>query len=222
MQEAIQVLIADDHPIFRKGLKDIMKYDPSISIAGEASNGEEAIALIRELEPEIAILDINMPGKTGLEVARYIYEENLLVKVIILTMSKEEHIFREAVKYGIKGYLLKENAIDEVVNSVKRVAANHTHISPLLSEYLMSIVNEPAEEERMPSWMKELTKTEKKILQQIARQHTSREIAENLFVSIKTVENHRSNICRKLDLRGANSLLMFAIEHKDDLCLIKI
>lgn len=213
MNQEINLIIADDHPIFRKGLKDIMKYEPKINILGEANNGLEAIELIERTKPDIAILDIEMPGKTGLEVAQYMHDQGLLVKIIILTMYKEQRTFQEALKYGIRGYLLKENAIDEVIRSVKRVADNHMYISPLLSEFL---VNQPQSNAKAP-FVEVLTKQEITILKLISKQKTSREIAEELFISIRTVENHRSNICKKLDLKGANSLLKFAIEHKDDL-----
>lgn len=216
-QQAIQILIADDHPIFRKGLKDIMKYEPDIEVVGEASNGLEAIQLLENKSADILILDIEMPIKTGLEVAQHVYEKKLLVKIIILTMYKDVKIFDQAIKYGIKGYLLKENAIDEVIRSIKRVYDNQMYISPLLSDHLLHRIQDSEVGQSKSSFLQQLTKQELIILKMIAEQKTSREIADTLFISAKTVENHRSNICKKLNLRGAHSLLKFAIEHQHEI-----
>lgn len=217
MNQNIKVIIADDHPIFRKGLKDIMKYEPDIEVLAEANNGTEAIRLLEQKQTDIIILDIEMPVKTGLEVAQYIFEKHIPVKIIILTMYKDAKIFDQAIKYGIKGYLLKENAIDEVIRSIKRVHENQMYISPLLSDHLLNRIQDLESGRSQPTFIDELTKQELNILRMIAAQKTSREIADTLFISTKTVENHRSNICKKLNLKGTHSLLKFAIEHQNEL-----
>jgi DNA-binding NarL/FixJ family response regulator len=217
MTKPIEILIADDHPLFRKGLADVLSDEPDIAVVGQAGDGEEAIQLIRKIRPEIAILDIDMPGKNGLDVAEYIKVHQLPVKVIILTMYKDEKRFNRAVNLGIKGYMLKENTIEEVTDSIRTVADNRVYISPLLSEYLLNRIQRSEQPAKTPAYLDQLTPSERKILRMVAEQKTSREIAEELFVSIKTVENHRSNICKKLDLEGSNSLLRFALEHRREL-----
>lgn len=219
MTKPIKILIADDHPLFRKGLADVLAEETDIAIIGQAGDGNEAMRLVRDLQPEVAVLDIDMPGRNGLDVAEYIKVHQLPVKVIILTMYKDEQRFNRAVNLGIKGYILKENTIEEVTDSIRTVANNHLYISPLLSEYLLHRIQHQERSSTTPAYFEQLTPAERKILRLVAEQKTSREIADKLFVSIKTVENHRSNICKKLDLQGTNSLLKFALEHQQELLM---
>jgi DNA-binding NarL/FixJ family response regulator len=213
-KERIRIVIADDHPIFRKGLRHAIETDRELEIVGEAQDGMQALELIEELKPAVIVLDIEMPRKTGLEVARDIQKRNLPVEIIFLTMYKDEDMFNEAMSLGVKGYILKECAVSDLAMSVKTVIAGHHFISPAVSELLVNRNDRARVLVRRRPQMEDLTVTEKKVLRLIAENKTSKEIAISLHVSYRTIENHRSNICNKLDIHGSHSLLKFAIEHK--------
>jgi DNA-binding NarL/FixJ family response regulator len=213
-KERIRIVIADDHPIFRKGLRHALETDRELEIVGEAQDGMQALELIEELKPAVIVLDIEMPRKTGLEVARDIQKRNLPVEIIFLTMYKDEDMFNEAMSLGVKGYVLKECAVSDLAMSVKTVIAGHHFISPAVSELLVNRNDRARVLVRRRPQMEDLTVTEKKVLRLIAENKTSKEIAISLHVSYRTIENHRSNICNKLDIHGSHSLLKFAIEHK--------
>lgn len=208
------LIICDDHPIFRRGLIDIIEQDASLKLLGECGDGTTALRLIKELQPDIAILDISMPEIDGLEVARFLDSEKLPTKIIILTMYKEEEYFNEAMDIGVKGYLLKDNATGDLLSCIDAVSDGHYYVSSLLSDHLIN------REKRIKSLRKEkpaletLTEMERKILKLIAENKTSREIAEELFISHRTVQNHRQHISDKLDLHGPHKLLQFALENK--------
>ena len=137
-KERIRIVIADDHPIFRKGLRHALETDRELEIVGEAQDGMQALELIEELKPAVIVLDIEMPRKTGLEVARDIQKRNLPVEIIFLTMYKDEDMFNEAMSLGVKGYVLKECAVSDLAMSVKTVIAGHHFISPAVSELLVN------------------------------------------------------------------------------------
>ncbi len=210
----MKIFIADDHPIFRQGLLKIMEADPDLEIVGESGDGEEALQLIKELKPEIAVLDISMPGKSGLEIVREIQKESLKLEFIILTMFNEEEYFDEAMDYGVKGYLLKENATSDLLSCLKSVAEGKYYVSPSISEYLINRNARSKELSKKTPSLTELTQMEKTVLKLIADNKTSKEIAAELFISYRTVQNHRNNICNKLDLKGHHKLLQFALENK--------
>ncbi len=133
MKKPITLIIADDHPVFRKGLFVLIEADPSIVLLGEAGNGEAALSLIEEKKPDVALLDIAMPQMTGLQVAKIVQERGLPVKLAILTMNADEELFNEAMDLGVIGYILKENAVGEVINSIQAVAQGQYYISPSIS-----------------------------------------------------------------------------------------
>jgi DNA-binding NarL/FixJ family response regulator len=217
MKTEIRIVIADDHPIFRKGLRSAIESDPGLKIIAEAEDGEEALENIQTLQPEIAILDMEMPNKGGFEVLRAIEEKKLSVAVIFLTMHKDERFFNAALDQGAKGYVLKDSAATDIIASIKMVAAGKNFISPQLSTYLLGRRARAASLlEQKPSLSK-LTPTERQVLRLIAANKTSREIADELCISIRTVEKHRANISEKLELHGSHVLLSFALEHKSEL-----
>jgi len=210
LQNKIKIIIADDHHIFRKGILSIAAEDSSVEVTGEASNGEEALNLVRELKPDIAILDIDMPVMSGLDAARKIKEEGLNTKVVILTIHKDKEYFDEALELDIKAYVLKESIANDLIDCIKQVAAGEYYISSVISGYLV----EKNKNNYSKTDLDKLTSTEIQILKLISQNKTSAQIAEELFRSVRTIENHRNNICSKLGLKGPHALLLFALENK--------
>jgi DNA-binding NarL/FixJ family response regulator len=217
MGNEIRILIADDHPVFRKGLRQIIETDMALQVIAEAEDGEAALALIQQLRPAVALLDIDMPKMDGLDVARAIGEKRLAVEVVFLTMHKDEDIFNEAMDAGARGYVLKDSAVTDIIQSIRAVAEGRHYISPQLSSLLVNRSMRVASLVTQKPGLDSLTATERRILKLIAENKTSKEIGGELFVSVRTVENHRANICAKLDLRGAHALLKFALENRSAL-----
>jgi DNA-binding NarL/FixJ family response regulator len=217
MKNPITVLIADDHPIFRKGLCEVLSDDQTIKLVAEVADGATALQKIRELKPRAAVLDLDMPQMNGLQVAKKISELNLSVAIVMLTMHKEEMLFNEAMNLGILGFVLKENAASDLLGCIHAVVAGQPYISPSLSPFLLNrkIGTQQLLEEKPE--LEKLTAAERRILKLIAEDLTSKEIAERLNLSPHTVENHRAKICERLNLRGSHSLLKFAYDNKSRL-----
>jgi two-component system response regulator DegU len=202
-------IVADDHPIFRKGLVEILCEIENLEIVAELSNGLDAYKSIVSKRPDIAILDIEMPGLTGLDVCNKVLKEKSETKFIVLTMHRDKSFYNDAMSIGVLGYLLKDNAITELMHCVEKVLKGEKYISPGI-EKLLELKEKSNEFPKLDN----LTATEKVILKLIAESKTSPEIAKLLFVSPNTIDNHRSNIVKKLGLEGKNSLLKFAISFK--------
>ena len=209
----ITVLIADDHPIFRKGLRQIIETDAELNIVAEASDGGEALEKIRILKPQVAVLDVDMPKLDGLEVVNCLKEENLSTAVILLTMYKEDRFFNAALDAGVSGYVLKDSAISEIASAIRAAAKGANFISPTLSTLLVKRLTRAEKPVKMP--LDSLTASERRVLKLVAEAKNNKQIADELFISVRTVENHRSNICHKLDLEGKNALLTFALTHRE-------
>jgi DNA-binding NarL/FixJ family response regulator len=217
MDREIRVVIADDHPLLRRGLLQVIESDPRLKVVAEAGDGETALAQIEELNPHIAVLDVDMPGLNGLGVAREVEKRKLPVKIIFLTIHSEEDLFHAAMDSGASGYLLKDSASAEIVTALRAVAERQEYVTPSLSAYLIRRCRQlQALAERQPG-LRDLTPTERRILSMVARQRSSKEIADELFIHYRTVENHRTHICQKLGLHGNNALLRFALEHRSEL-----
>jgi DNA-binding NarL/FixJ family response regulator len=210
----IKVLIADDHPIFRKGLVEVISLEPGFQLVSEAPDGVTALNMINLYKPDVAVLDINMPGKTGFEIVKELNSEKINVKIIFLTMHNEEDILNRAIDLGVMGYVLKDSAMEDLIEAIHSVASGKRYVSPFVSEYLINRSSLLKIDGRQKSAIEKLTPAEKQILQLIAEEKTSKEIADLLFISIRTVDNHRMNICNKLSIHGANALLKFALENK--------
>jgi len=210
----LRIIIADDHPIFRKGLLIAIGSEHSIEIVGEAGDGLEALYLAEKLKPDVIILDIEMPGLNGLQVAEEIIRRKLMSNIVFLTMYKEEDMFNEAMNLGVKGYVLKESAVSDITDAIKTVAAGKNYISPSISEFLMNRGYTAHSLLKKKPQLENLTPMERKVLRLIAVNKTSKEIGDELHISHRTVENHRANICNKLEIHGSHSLLKFAIEYK--------
>lgn len=207
----IRIVIADDHPMFRKGLCDAIGRSDLYAIVGEAGNGDEAFALIEEHLPDLAILDIEMPGATGLDVAHRVYDSELSVRILILTMYSEYGLFNRALDTGVRGYILKESAVRDILDGIAAVTRGEYFFSPALVHYLAErSVPERARSGTLKA-RGNLTVTESEVLRLIGDSLTSREIAERLCVSVRTIESHRYNITRKLGLQGSYALLRYAL-----------
>src|SRR5262245_38148265 len=217
MSAPLKILIADDHPIFRRGLCDVIQADGGLRLVGQASDGDEALKLIDELRPDIAILDVHMPKLSGLQAARKLIEKKSVVKLVLLTMHEDEELLNEALNLGIHGYVLKENAVEDLLAAVRSAASGKTFISASLSDLLVHRRTQAESLRREKPGLDSLTPTERRILKLIADDKTSKEIAEVLSCAIRTVETHRQNISQKLGLSGSHSLLKFAYDNKSSL-----
>ena len=213
----VGILIADDHPVFRRGLRTIIEAESDFEVVGEANDGEDALALIEKTQPAIAILDISMPKLDGLEIANRLRELGSSVKIIFNTMYREEKLFKRALDAGVKGYVLKDCAAVDIVSCLNAVASGQNYTSPELTTYLMNRVREVESQGATHSGLENLTDTERKVLTLIAECKTNKEIAQELFVSARTVETHRNNICKKLDIHGSHALMKFALDHQTQL-----
>lgn len=214
MQSEIRILIADDHPVVREGLRHIIEKDSTLAIVAEAEDGQTALALLQTVPPDIAILDIEMPKLSGLAVAQSLQKKNLAIKTIFLTVSREEKDFDEALAADAKGYVLKDCAVTDLINCIQTVATGKYYLSPALSHYLVERKSQASEPvEKKP----ELTPTERRILKLIADGNSSAEIADILGVAYSTIETHRHNICVKLEIHSHNALLKYALLHKSEL-----
>ncbi len=217
MKPAVSIVIAEDHPLFRKGLGDALREDTSLTVVGEADTGVEALRLIEELLPDVALLDIDMPGMNGLQVARTVQTRNLYVAVIMLTIYREEDMFNEAMDAGVRGYVLKETAVLDVLDAIKRVTLGDYYFSPTIAGYLVGRSRRAKELLARKPDIQTLSPSERRILRMVAHNLTSKEIADTLHISYRTVETHRTNIAAKLNLHGTHSLLKFALENKSAL-----
>jgi DNA-binding NarL/FixJ family response regulator len=209
MSEPIRVLIADDHPVWRNGLRSDFAASGVAEIVAEASDGGEAIERARESMPEVVLMDLNMPTVNGVEATRQIVEESPSVKVLILSATGEEADVLEAVKAGASGYLLKSATSAEVADAITRVRGGEPVFTPslaglVLNEFRRVATKDPSEPV--------LTARENEILKFVAKGYTYREIAEKLFISIKTVQNHVQNILTKLQMRKRYELMRYAIQ----------
>lgn len=213
----IRVVIADDHPIFSRGLRQILSGEPAFELVAEAQDGEAALQQIEIQRPDVAVLDIDMPKKDGFDVVRAMEERKLSSAIVFLTMHKDEEIFNGAMNLGVRGYVLKESAFSELVESIKAVAAGRHFVSPSLSTYLLNRrKRQDALIEQRPG-LSDLTAAERRVLQLISAGMSTIDIAHELCLSIRTVENHRAHICGRLGLQGRDALLRFALTRKSQL-----
>jgi len=202
---SLQIILADDHPIVRQGFKALLERE-GFEVVGEASDGHEASRLAQTLRPDVAVLDLSMPGLNGLDAARAVLQASPRTKTILLTVHKEDQYVLGALQAGVKGYVLKTQAIMEVVQAIQQVARGGLYLSPAVAE---AVVQAYLGKTELPLDL--LTPREREVVQLVAEGKTTKEIAEVLGVSVKTAESHRANIMEKLDIHEIAGLVRYAI-----------
>ena len=214
MRPGITVLIADDHPIFRTGLRQVIETDPVVRVVAEAGDGDEALATIQSVGPDVAVLDIDMPGRDGLDVARALRDRRSATRVIFLTLHTDAWFLNAALDAGVHGYVPKESAATEIAGAIRSVHSGRQYVSPVLSSLLITRSRRAdALAKELPA-LDALTPTEMKVLKLVAEIKTTKEIADALCMSPRTVEHHRTSIATKLELHGSHALTRFAVKHQ--------
>ena len=209
----ISIVIADDHPIFRRGLADLLARESEFNLVGEVQNGARTLELVEQISPDVVVLDIDMPVLDGVAVAKIIREKRLPTKTVFLTMHRNQSVVRSMNKLGVSGYVLKDAVMDEIVECIQSICRGEI----FLSSGLTTQTGGTGRDKTKPLPIDELQKlsdTELKVLAEIARSKTNRDIADDLFISVRTVETHRYNICQKLGIRGPHALVKFAMANK--------
>jgi len=216
MTNTLTILIADDHPMIRHGLREAIEANEAWQIVGEAENGDRALELIVQLRPTIAILDISMPGRDGFDVVQSLRQKHSPTHVIFLTMYREVDFFRRALDLEVYGYVLKDSAVIDVISAITAVSRGEHYTSPALTSYLIKnrSAGPPKGSSERGLGLHSLSPTERRVLELIAEYKTSKDIAEELSTSPRTIETHRTNISQKLGLHGRHALMKFALEHK--------
>lgn len=206
----IKVMIVDDHSLIREGLKQLLEFDGSIEVVGEASNGIECLEKIDSVHPEVLLLDINMPEKNGIEVLKEMKEKESPIKVLILTVHNELEYLTQAVDIGVDGYILKDSESSELKKAIQSVLEGENYIQPSLIPALNNqLVNRDIEKDKISL----LTNRELEVLIQVANGMFNKEIATNLNISERTVKNHISNIFKKIDVSDRTQAAVFAIKN---------
>jgi DNA-binding NarL/FixJ family response regulator len=211
----IRILLVDNHTVVREALASLLALDAQVHVIGAAGNGTEALPLIATLQPDIVLLDLSMPGIHGTEVIRQVSHSHPAVKCLVLTVHMSESIVRAALQAGAAGYLLKEASYAELRTAIHRVAQGQTYLSPMIADKVLSGYlgkQSPFPSEESP-WQK-LSDREREVLKLVAEGATSKEIAENLCISVRTVEKHRASFMSKLNLRTTAALTAYAIKHE--------
>jgi DNA-binding NarL/FixJ family response regulator len=215
-QEPIRVLIVDDHALFRRGLQMVLEAEPDIDVVGEATDGDEALERAEATTPDVVLMDVRMPKRSGIEATRMIKDVLPSTQILMLTISDEEGDLYEAIKAGAAGYLLKEISIDEVSNAVRAVYQGQSLISPSMASKLLnefaSMVKRQDERTQLPG--PRLTDRELEVLKLVAKGLNNRDIGQELFISENTVKNHVRNILEKLHLHSRMEAVVYAVREK--------
>lgn len=207
MQETSNILIVDDHPLMRRGVKQLLQLEPTFNIVGEASNGNEAITLAAQLQPDLIVLDLNMKGLSGLDTLKALRNEGIDAHIIILTVSDAKSDIYTLIDAGADGYLLKDSEPEQLLEQIRQAAQGNNVFSESVSEYLAS-----RDQQKDP--FADLTERELDVLQEVARGMSNKQIANNLHISEETVKVHIRNILRKLDVRSRVAATVMYFEHK--------
>lgn len=207
----INILIADDHDVIREGIKSILSTQAEYKVVGEAENGEEALEKVEKLKPDILLLDITMPKKSGLDTLSQVRHTSPKTKIIIITVHRANIYINKALKAGVKGYLHKENVVEDLLPALRRVARGEVYVSPQVSEYLVERLDKEGKE---PQKEEILTERENDILRLVVEGKTAKEIGKLLFLSPRTVENYKNSLLEKLGLHKTADLIKYAIKQR--------
>lgn len=208
---SISVFIADDHVLLRDGLRALLNKQAGIEVVGGASDGLEAQRLIKELRPDVVLMDINMPGQGGIEATRQLQQDCPEINILILTLHEDKNLLQEALQAGASGYIVKRASESELLNAIEAVTRGDIYIHPAMTRALLFQSEEKTVSRR--ETVETLTAREVQVLRLLANGHTNREIAQILAISVRTVESHRSNLMSKLDLYNRADLVQFAVKH---------
>lgn len=214
MSATRSLVIADDHPLFRKGLVEVLREDGSWQIDADVGDGDAAVQAIQRHRPAIAVLDIDMPKRSGIEVAIAMREQGIPTTVVLLTMHKSREMLEGALRAGVRGYVLKEHASTTILACLNLVGEGGTYVSPGIGAVSEAAIHATANDSAAARAIAILSPTEREVARLIAANKTTKEIAVALAIKPKTVEHHRTNICAKLEIHGMNALVRFAAEHK--------
>ena len=216
MPEVIRVLVVDDHALFRRGLEMVLQQEDDIELVGEASDGAEAVERAQDVMPDVVLMDVRMPRRSGIEAARQIKDLVPHAKIVMLTISDDEADLYDAIKAGASGYLLKEIPIDEVADAIRSVWHGQSRISPSMASKLLNevatMVKRADEKQQLPT--PRLTDREMEVLKLVAKGHNNRDIAKELYISENTVKNHIRNILEKLHLHSRMEAVVYAVREK--------
>lgn len=207
MTHPIKILIAEDHTIVRQGLARLLSDQPGLEVVGEAVNGQKAVAMTEKLQPDIIIMDIAMPGLNGIEASKKIRKRLPKTKILILSMYSHEHYIHEMMEVGVSGYLLKDSSGHDIIKAIEEAMKNKTFLSPAISKMMEESRLWPNKNMSREERYKQLTNREREVFQLIAEGHSTRAIADTLYVSVSTIKTHRAKIMEKL---GANSSVQLA------------
>ena len=216
MSSPIRILLVDDHTLFRSGVRALLQRQTDIEIAGEAGEGSEALKLIRSLKPDLVLLDLNMPGLSGLEVLKLAVEENPQQAIIMLTLSEDSRDLMVALQTGARGYLLKNSNVDYLVNAIRMVATGGTAIQPEMAGSLAAGLRQMRKDEQEPEEKEHLTAREKEVLKLVAAGQSNKEIARELDIGESTVKFHIQSILRKLNLTSRVQAAVYAAQGKGE------
>lgn len=207
----MKVLIADDHGVVRKGLRLLLEQYPEIEVVGEAANGRDAVRLATELSPNVVLMDVAMPLLNGIDAAEQIRKTGSQTGIIMLTMHADESYVLRALSAGVKGYLLKESAEDDLLRAVKAVAVDRPFFSPAITQTLLEDYMRVLKQEGLSDSFELLTSREREVLQLLAEGKSNKEVAAILDVSLYTVESHRTNLMQKLNLHNTAEIVLYAV-----------
>jgi two-component system response regulator NreC len=212
VENKLRIVLADDHTILREGLRALLSADPNFDIVGEAEDGREAVRCVEKLEPNLLLMDLSMPRMSGMDAISEIKRRYSETKIIALTVHKTEEYLLTTLQAGVDGYVLKDATHDELVLAIHNVMAGKRYLSPGISGKVIEGYLEGKEDSQSVSSWQKLSQREREVLKLIAEGYKNKEIAEDLCISLKTVEKHRANLMKKLDLHNAAGLTVYAVE----------